>query len=80
MQQKHIGMKRETHWHEIYISWAWKFKSIGMNFLHETFAENDLYKKSKMVHDTYFELKPLNFISVNIFFVFNGKSPFMIHE
>lgn len=32
-------MKRETHWHEIYISWAWKFKSIGMNFLHETFAE-----------------------------------------
>ena len=47
-----------------------------------TFAENNLYRvtKLKIIHDPYFELKPLNFISVSIFLVFRGKSPFIIQE
>ena len=47
-----------------------------------TFAENNLYRvtKLKIIHGPYFELKPLNFISVSIFLVFRGKSPFIIQE
>ena len=47
-----------------------------------TFAENNLYRvtKLKIIHGSYFELKPLNFISVSIFLVFRGKSPFIIQE
>ena len=47
-----------------------------------TFAENNLYRvtKLKIIHGPYFELKPLNFISVSIFLVFRGKSPFIILE